>query len=182
MQWTALLIRKKIIMNIKKMTVLSLYTTIALIIFMIESMIPPLVPIPGIKLGLANIVTLFVLSRYTSKDALLVLLVRIILATFFTGQAVSFLYSLSGGLFCLGIMTLINKILGGRYIYLTSMTGATAHNIGQILAAFFVLRLSGIFVYVLYLIISGIITGLFTGLICHFTLRYLPEQQQNFSA
>lgn len=163
-------------MNIKKMTLLSLYTTIALTIFMIESMLPPLVPIPGIKLGLANIVTLFVLSRYQAKDAFLVLLIRILLATLIAGQAVSFLYSLSGGLLCLAVMISVNKLLGGRFIYLTSITGAIAHNMGQILAAFFVLRLSGIFVYVPYLMISGTITGLFTGLICHFALRYIPER------
>ena len=64
-------------MEIKRMVVLSLYTTIALIIFTIEAALPELVPIPGIKLGLANIITLFVLSHYSAKEALLVLLVKI---------------------------------------------------------------------------------------------------------
>lgn len=163
-------------MNNKKITILSLYTTIALTIFIIESLLPPLAPIPGIKLGLANIVTLFVLSRYTAKEALLVLLVRIILSALLAGQAVSFLYSLSGGLLSLAVMVLVNKLLGGQWIYLTSITGAAAHNIGQILAAYFVLRLNGIFAYVPYLMISGILTGLFTGLICHFALRYIPQK------
>ena len=72
-------------------------------------------------------------------------------------------------------MSASNKLLGGKYIYLTSILGAVAHNTGQILAAFFVLRLSGILVYIPYLIISGIITGLFTGLVCHFTLKKLPK-------
>lgn len=163
-------------MNNKKITILSLYTTIALTIFIIESLLPPLAPIPGIKLGLANIVTLFVLSRYTAKEALLVLLVRIILSALLAGQAVSFLYSLSGGLLSLAVMVLVNKLLGGQWIYLTSITGAAAHNIGQILAAYFVLRLNGIFAYVPYLMISGILTGLFTGLICHFALHYIPRK------
>ncbi|MFQ9932826.1 MAG: Gx transporter family protein [Lachnospiraceae bacterium] len=159
----------------KKLTILSLYTAISLSIFMIEATLPALAPIPGVKLGLANIITLLVLVRFSSKDALIVLSLRIILATLLAGQAVSFIYSVSGGLLCLIIMSASNKLLGGKYIYLTSILGAVAHNTGQILAAFFVLRLSGILVYIPYLIISGIITGLFTGLVCHFTLKKLPK-------
>ncbi len=163
-------------MNVRKMAVLGLYTTIALTIFMIEAALPGLVPIPGIKLGLANIVTLFVLSRYSVKDALMVLLMRIILAAVFAGQIVSFIYSLCGGLLCLIVTALVHKLIGKNYIYLTSVMGAVAHNIGQIAAAYFVMRLSGIFVYIPYLIISGIITGMFTGVVCWLMNRYIPER------
>lgn len=163
-------------MNIRKMAVLGLYTTIALTIFMIEAALPALAPVPGIKLGLSNIVTLFVISRYSAKEALLVLIMRIILASVLAGQAVSFLYSLCGGLLCLLVTALAHQILGRKYIYLTSIMGAVAHNIGQILAAFFIMKMSGIFLYMPYLMISGIITGLFTGLVCHFMDRYIPEQ------
>ena len=78
--------------DVKRLTTLALLTTIALTIFVVESAIPTLVPIPGVKLGLANIVTLFVLKRYKFSDAAIVLAMRIILATIFTGQAVSFIY------------------------------------------------------------------------------------------
>lgn len=159
-------------MEIKRMVILSLYATIALIIFTIEAALPGLVPIPGIKIGLANIVTLFVLSHYSGKEALLVLLVRIFLASIFAGQIVSFLYSLCGGVMAWCAMVAVHKIIGKRYIYLTSIMGGIFHNVGQILAAFYILKLTGIFAYLPYLIISGMITGAFTGMVCWFVNRY----------
>lgn len=122
--------------DVKRLTTLALLTTIALTIFVVESAIPTLVPIPGVKLGLANIVTLFVLKRYKFSDAAIVLAMRIILATIFTGQAVSFIYSVSGGFLCLIVMAAVNKLLRGQYIFLTGILGAVSHNAGQILAAF----------------------------------------------
>ena len=157
--------------DVKRLTTLALLTTIALTIFVVESAIPTLVPIPGVKLGLANIVTLFVLKRYKFSDAAIVLVMRIILATIFTGQAVSFLYWVS-----LIVMAAVNKLLRGQYIFLTGILGAVSHNAGQILAAFFILRLSGIFAYMPFLVISGVITGLFTGLVCFFADKYIPKK------
>ena len=107
--------------DVKRLTTLALLTTIALTIFVVESAIPTLVPIPGVKLGLANIVTLFVLKRYKFSDAAIVLAMRIILATIFTGQAVSFIYSVSGGFLCLIVMAAVNKLLRGQYIFLTGI-------------------------------------------------------------
>ena len=158
--------------DVKRLTTLALLTTIALTIFVVESAIPTLVPIPGV----ANIVTLFVLKRYKFSDAAIVLAMRIILATIFTGQAVSFIYSVSGGFLCLIVMAAVNKLLRGQYIFLTGILGAVSHNAGQILAAFFVLRLSGVFAYMPFLVISGVITGLFTGLVCFFADKYIPKK------
>lgn len=160
-------------MEIKRMVILSLYTAIALIIFTIEAALPELVPIPGIKLGLANIITLFVLSHYSAKEALLVLLIRIFLASIFIGQIVSFLYSLCGGVLAWCGMVVVHKIVGKQYIYFTSIIGGVFHNVGQILAAFYILKLTGIFAYLPYLIISGIITGLFTGIVCWFVNKHI---------
>lgn len=162
-------------MKTQKIAMLGLFTAIALTIFMIEAAIPTLVPIPGIKPGLANIVTLFILLRYSERDAALVLVCRIILASVFGGQMVRFLYSICGGVFCLAAMVLMNRFLKGHYIYLTSVVGAVFHNIGQILAAYVILQMKGILVYVPFLMISGVITGLFTGLVCHFFNGYIPK-------
>ena len=82
--------------SVKKLTTLALFSTIALTIFLLESLIPPLVPIPGIKLGLANIVTLILLANGTWRDALVVLMARILLGSIFAGQMMSFFYSLAG--------------------------------------------------------------------------------------
>lgn len=162
-------------MRTRRITMLGLLTTIALTIFMIESALPALAPIPGIKLGLANIVTLFILIRFQVRDAILVLFIRIILASVFAGQMVSFLYSICGGVLCLAVMALVNRVLDKKFIFLTSVFGAIAHNIGQILASYFVLGMSGVFVYVPFLIISGVVTGLFTGVICYYADRYIPR-------
>ena len=81
-------------MNIKRMTILAMYTTIALTIFIVESLLPGLAPVPGIKLGLANIVTLWLLNYATPRDALTVLLLRITIASMVAGHMMSFAYSL----------------------------------------------------------------------------------------
>lgn len=161
--------------DIKKITILALFTTIALTIFVIESAIPTIIPVPGVKLGLANIVTLFIIKRMSVKDAAVVLFMRVVLATIFAGQAVSFLYSIFGGVFCLLVMAFVNSLLSGKFIFLTSIFGAVAHNAGQLCAALFVLKMSGILAYMPFLVISGIVTGLFTGLVCYFADRYIPE-------
>lgn len=171
-KWGACLL---IFMNTKRLVTLALFSTIALTIFMIESSLPTLAPIPGIKLGLANIITLFLIVNYSNKDSFLVLIVRIILASIFTGQMMSFLYSLCGGILCFLSMSIMNRIFKSRYIYLTSIIGAIFHNIGQITVAVIILHSAGVLAYLPLLMISAIITGLFTGLCTHFLTRKFPN-------
>lgn len=160
-------------MKMRQLTTLALFTALALIIFAVENAIPPVIPIPGIKLGLANIITLIVLRNYSAKDTILVLLMRILLSAFFFGQAMSLLYSLAGGLFCFAVMYLSNRLLRGHFIFLTSVLGGIAHNAGQLGAAWLITHTAGILVYLPFLVISGILTGLFTGLCAHFSQKYL---------
>lgn len=160
-------------MSIRKLTTLAIFTTLALIIYSVESMIPPLVPIPGIKLGLSNIITLVLIQLYSPKDTLWVLLTRILLSALLFGQAMSLLYSLIGGIFCFLAMILINRLLQKHFLFLTSIFGALAHNMGQLLVAYLLTKVSGVLVYTPFLLLSGILTGLFTGLCAYFTLKYL---------
>ena len=160
--------------NTRKITALSLLATMALALYAVESALPPIVPIPGIKLGLANIITLVVLWKYSARDAFSVLLVRILLATMFFGQAISLLYSLSGGLLCLLAMLLVKQLLHGHYLFLASMTGAVFHNLGQIAIAFLLTGVPAVLVYLPFLLLSGLVTGLFIGLCARFTLHFLP--------
>lgn len=168
-------IKEAPVKSVKKLTNLALFSTIALTIFLLESLIPPLVPIPGIKLGLANIVTLILLANATWRDALIVLLVRIILGSIFAGQMMSFFYSLAGGLACLLVMAILHHFLGSRLLWFTSIMGALAHNTGQIAVAAIVLGSGYVLFYYPYLIISGIITGLFTGLAAWYVHPRLPK-------
>lgn len=157
----------------QKLTILALFATLSLAIYAVESALPPLVPIPGIKLGLANIITLVVLFSYSARDALYVLLVRILLSALLFGQAISLLYSLAGGLLCLVGMTLVHLLLQGHFPPLVSIVGALCHNVGQIVVALLLTATPGVLSYLPFLLLSGIVTGLFTGLCAHFMLRYL---------
>lgn len=162
-------------MRLKHLTTLAVFTVIALTIFVAESFIPVPVPLPGIKLGLSNIVTLFLLLNYKPADAFYVLLVRILLSSLFAGQALYLFYSLFGGILCFAVMCLINRFLSGKYIFITSIFGALFHNLGQLLAAYFITGTAGVFTYLPFLILSGTVTGLFTGLCAHYAQKYLKK-------
>lgn len=161
-------------MNVKKLTVLALFTTLAFGIYAAESLLPPPAPIPGIKLGLANIITIVILYKFSAKEATMVLLARILLSSFFFGQALSLLYSLSGGLLSLAAMYFSNRLFKGRLLFLTGIAGALTHNLGQLLAAFLMVQTAGVFLYLPILMLAGIPTGLFTGLCAHFLRKHLP--------
>ncbi|MCH5343743.1 MAG: Gx transporter family protein [Acetatifactor sp.] len=157
----------------RKLTTLALLATLSLAVYAIESALPPLVPIPGVKLGLANIITLVSLIRFSTQDALYVLLVRILLSALLFGQAVSLLYSLAGGFLCLVGMTLVHMLLQGHFPPLISIFGALCHNVGQLMIALLLTGTPGVLSYLPFLLLSGIVTGLFTGFCAGFMLRYL---------
>ncbi|MBQ9827881.1 MAG: Gx transporter family protein [Lachnospiraceae bacterium] len=150
-------------MNTKKLAALSLLTAIALVIYILESMIPPLVPVPGIKLGLANVITLFVLVYYGAREAAMVLTVRVILSSIFVGQITYFFYSVAGAAAAFLIMWLFTRINRKRFLWFTGAMGGIFHNLGQILVAVLIMGSPYILSYFPFLMISGIITGLFTG-------------------
>jgi heptaprenyl diphosphate synthase len=151
-------------MKAKKLTQLALLTTIALIIFIVELRIPNLVPIPGVKLGLANIVTIYAIYNYKPSEAGLVLIARILLGSIFSGNISSLIYSISGAVLCYFAMILLSKIVPVRFMWLSSIFGAVFHNIGQIIAAICMMRTLSVIAYLPFLLISGCIAGFFTGL------------------
>lgn len=151
-------------MNTRRLTELALMTTIALIIFIIELQIPNLVPIPGVKLGLANIVTIYAVYRYRPFEAAMILISWILLGAFFGGRVIALIYSLAGGSLCFCGMLGLKHILPQRYIWICSILGAVLHNIGQILAAILITQTPALLMYLPILMTSGCIAGLFTGL------------------
>lgn len=157
--------------NLRMLIRLSVLSTIALTIFMIELQIPPLVPIPGVKIGLANIITLIILALYGTREAALVLFIRVFLGSMFSGQVVTFFYSLSGGILCLITMATFMKLLGKRSICFVSVGGAISHNIGQIVIAMIILKTTSILYYLPILLISAIITGIFIGILSKFMIH-----------
>ena len=159
--------------SIKKVVFLSLLLSIALTIFIIESQIPPIVPIQGVKLGLANIITLIVIIFWGLKEATIIVLLRVILGSIFTGQVVSLLYSLSGGLLAVVIMGIIYKLISIKSIEIISICGAIAHNIRQIIVAMILINNKAILIYLPILMVSSIITGYFIGKIVKYTYKKL---------
>lgn len=162
-------------MKTKNLIFTALLTAAALVAFVIESAMPPLTPIYGIKLGLSNVFTLFAFYALGKKEAFMVLFVRVILGNIITGQIMSFAYSMVGGLLSLLTMVLLSKVTSNKQIWAVSAISAVAHNIGQITVAIVVTSTVQIVFYLPILIISGIITGIFTGLCAQFLLFRLDK-------
>lgn len=149
-------------MKTKKITELALLSTIALTIFVVELRIPNPIPIPGAKLGLANVVTVYAVYRYSAKETWMILITRIILGAIFGGNMMALLYSLSGGMLCFVGMLLLRRIIPRNWIWLCSVFGAVFHNIGQMIVAVLIAGM-GMIAYLPFLMISGCLAGAFTG-------------------
>lgn len=162
--------------DIRKITALGLLSALCLAIYAFESLLPPLLPIPGIKPGLSNIIILYLLKRFGKKEAGSVLLVRLLLSAILFGNAISLIYSLAGGFLALIIEIVSDKILSGKNIQLTGAFGGLFHNIAQLFTAMLIMQSVAVLSYAPYLFIAGIITGLFTGYAAHFMLKIkIPE-------
>ena len=157
-------------MNTKKLTLTAILTAFALIAFVIEGAIPPLTPIYGVKLGLANVFTLFALYALGTRYGMAVMSLRIVLGNILTGQLVSFIYSLTGGLLSFLLMILLKRFFPTKQMWVLSVLCAVTHNIGQLLAAILMLQSMAIAYYLPVLILSGIIAGAFTGLCAQLVL------------
>jgi len=147
----------------RKLATLGLLTAIALTIFMVEAQIPSIVPLPGVKLGLANIVTVFTVFALGAKDGVLVLAARIFLGAVFAGNFSTIFYSAAGGACAIAVTILLRKILKPNQLWVAGCLGAVAHSIGQMAMAVVLLGTPSIAVYLPVMIVISIITGLFTG-------------------
>lgn len=165
--------------NIKntRLALLALFTAAALILYIIELQLPGPTPVPGVKLGLANIFTVVAVYYFSAKEAGMMVAARIILGALFGGNFSALLFSASGAALCLCGMLLLKKICSVRYIWLCSIFGAMLHNIGQIGAAVFLLKSVSVLAYLPILLAAGCIAGLFTGLCAQFVLRRLPKDR-----
>lgn len=170
--------------RIRRLALCSLLTSLALVLSLVERWIPLNLMVPGIKLGLANVVTLFALTMLRRREAAAILLCRVTLASIFAGSMPAFLFSLFGGFLALGIMALLLRGEGRWFSLLgISVAGAAAHNIGQICAAMLVLGTSDVLGYLPLLLLSAIPMGLLTGLVCRLVLGHLKKIEIfNYSA
>ena len=153
-----------ITMNQKKIANMGLFAAIAIIFGYVESLIPFFAGIPGIKLGLANLAVLFILEKYTWKEAALVSLVRIFIIGFMFGNMFSILYSIAGAALSLTVMTLMKRFSGFSILGI-SVAGGVSHNIGQLIVAALIVENMSLLYYAPALLISGVITGLLIGIL-----------------
>ena len=149
--------------KIRRIVLLGLCVSLALILSYIEALLPPLFPsVPGIKIGLANIVTVFLLYRYGALDAAGVSLLRIVLSSLLFGNAFAFLYSVAGAVLSLAAMAFLKKT--DRFSFVgVSVAGGILHNLGQTLVAVFALGTAEIGYYMIVLSISGTVAGVIVG-------------------
>lgn len=162
----------------KKIARNAILVVLALVISYLERFIPlqAFVPLPGIKLGLANIITIFILYFYDIPTAVIVLFVRIFLSSLLFGGITSFVFSLTGGLLALLIMAILIKLnIKPLTIYGISIAGAAFHNFGQILAAYAILQDIAVFGYLPFLLISSIVTGIITAVFSNLVLNRLSK-------
>lgn len=160
--------------RVRRITLLALLTAIALTIFMAEAQLP-MIPVPGVKLGLANIVTVYAMFALGPGDALLVLSARIFLGAVFSGQPMTLIYSAAGGFLSWCALCLLRRVLTREHIWLASPVAAIFHNLGQLLAAAAVLRSWAVMAYLPYLIIAAVLFGLFTGVAAQALIRRLDR-------
>ena len=156
----------------KKLALCAVLTALALGLSTLESLFPVsvLVPLPGIKLGLANIVTVFALYRLGDIPALAILIARCLLGAMFAGNASALLFSLMGGVLAMLTMIVLRRVRG-LSVYGVSIAGAAAHNIGQICAAIVVLGGTAVLGYLPVLLGVSLITGTLTGFVASLLFR-----------
>lgn len=157
-------------MNIKKITMYGLFTALAMIMSIIEVLMPIPLPVPGIKVGFPNIIILFVLYRFGAKTAISVSLVRVLLVSLLFGNFLGLAYSLAGAVLSLVVMILLKKTdlfstLG------VSVVGGIFHNAGQITVACILMSTSEISYYMPVLIITGTAAGIVVGIASHLLIK-----------
>ncbi len=164
--------------NTKKLVFMALLTAVSLVIWVLEAQIPPVVPVPGVKLGLASVITLTSMVLLGRKEALAILVVRVFMSCLFAGSFSAILFSLTGGLLSWAVMALTVGLMGEKKLWVVSVFGAIGHNAGQLAAAMAVTKTASLIWYGPALLCAAILTGAFTGAVALYLSRALKKQIQ----
>lgn len=163
--------------NQKKLAILGLLTAVAILLGYVESLFPVFVGVPGIKLGLANLAVIFVLYLFGIREAILVSAIRILVIGFLFGNLFSIFFSLAGGLLSIATMYLLKKVPDVSVIGV-SISGGVSHNLGQIIVAMLVVENVHLFYYFPVLLLAGLVTGAFLGILSREILKRLQPYVQ----
>ena len=151
-------------MKTKKVAMLGLTIALAMIMSYIEALVPLSFAVPGIKMGLANIVIIFVLYKIGTKEAILVSLIRVILVSLLFSNVMAMAYSIAGAVLSLSVMWILKKTDKFSFVGV-SIAGGIMHNVGQIIMAVILLGTEQIALYLPVLIITGTVTGVVIGIV-----------------
>ena len=149
--------------NTKKIATLSLLIAVAMILSYVESLFPVFIAVPGVKLGLSNIATVFALYTLGTSAAICVSLVRVCLSSLLFGNVMGLIYSLAGAALALIFMITLKKLTPLSSVGV-SVAGGVAHNAGQVISAAILMENAGIVSYLAPLVISGTLSGILIGL------------------
>ena len=163
--------------RVRKLTELGVLTAVALIILVIELQIPNPFPIPGIKLGLANIITVYAVYHYRAVETAALVTVRLLLGAIFSGNFMALIYSASGAYLCLAGMLVLRRWIDEKHLWMASVFGAVLHNTGQMAAALILLRTPQLLLYYPFLLVSGCLSGAFTGLCAQLVTSRLNKRK-----
>ena len=151
-------------MNTNKITFLGIMLSLGIILSYVDSLIPLSTYVPGMKIGLANIITMYVLYNYRLRDAFIIMFLRVLISGFLFFGLNSVIFGLMGGVMCIFFMTLFKKVKMFSVIGV-SVIGSLSHNLGQILTAFIIMDNINIMYYFPVLLVTGLITGAVIGYI-----------------
>lgn len=156
----------------KKITVLALFSAVAIIFSYIEAILPPIwSAIPGIKVGLSNIVTVALLYKFSLKEAAIVAFIRIIIIALLFGNVMTLIYSIAGFVLSVTIMAILKRTSLFSTVGV-SIAGGVFHNLGQIIVAMILLQTKEIGYYMIVLAITGTVAGILIGIAGNFMLKY----------
>lgn len=150
-------------MKTQKLTFLAVFSAFAIVLSFVESLLPPIwSSVPGVKMGLPNIVIIFLLYKFSVKEAAAVSFIRILVIAFLFGNFMTLIYSLSGAVLSISVMWIMKKSKGFSMVGV-SIAGGVFHNIGQIITAIIILGTKEIGFYLPVLAASGTVAGIFIG-------------------
>ena len=159
----------------RRIALLGVLTSVALVLSYLEVMLPPIsTAVPGIKMGLPNIIIIFLLYKYGLKEAVTVSLIRVFIVALLFGNVMTLAYSVAGAVLSLALMTLFMKIKLFSQIGV-SIIGGISHNLGQILVAIFLFDTIQIGYYMIVLSITGTIAGVLIGIISSILVKKLEK-------
>lgn len=157
-----------------KAAYLGVFVALAMIFSYLESLIPLPIGIPGIKLGLANLLVVVAMYKLGTKEAFAISVVRIVLSGFLFGNLFAIIYSLAGGILSFAVMSILKR-RESFSIFGVSMAGGVFHNVGQILIAMYVVETFSVAYYIPVLMIAGVFTGLVIGVAANEILKRLKN-------